>query len=109
MESEEDVLPVFFRSFEENHLKYKLVLDRFIDNLTIGLVNIIHAYQPEVIVLGGGLMKSSHFIIPDLLKNVRKRAWTNPRGKIKIRAAKMIDKAASMGIAFYPELENDYD
>ncbi len=97
-----DILPLFFREIESGITKYKKILNIFLDNLTIGLVNLIHAYQPELIVLGGGLFKSGHLLVPELKKRIDRRSWTFPPGRVEIRTAQMIDQAAAKGIAFYP-------
>lgn len=102
LQKEGDVIPPFFKMIESGIERYRGVLDIFLDNLTIGLLNLIHAYQPELIVLGGGLLKSGHLWLPELKKRVVQQAWTYPRGRIRIKTAEMPDQAASIGIAFFP-------
>ncbi|WP_165021655.1 ROK family protein [Dysgonomonas sp. ZJ279] len=61
------------------------------------IVTYIHAYDPEIIVLGGGIMKSSDVIIPYLKERVDKLAWC-PSGKVNIVVAQEGDNAALLGI-----------
>lgn len=35
-------------------------IEQWIENLVEGVVNLIYIFNPEVIVLGGGLMEESH-------------------------------------------------
>jgi len=72
----------------------------FIDNLAIGVINVMHAYGVNTVVLGGGLMKSHAKIIPGLLEIVKRRAWMVPRGHVRILPAMLEDRAACLGAAF---------
>lgn len=62
-------------------------------------VNLIHAYDPEVLVMGGGVMKSADFIIPYVQQQTNAHAWT-PWGNVKIEAAENINEAALLGAAW---------
>lgn len=61
-------------------------------------INLIHAYDPEILVLSGGIMASGHQIVPYLQKKIDQHAWT-PWGKVKIEEATFINTAALLGIA----------
>ncbi|HNP22596.1 MAG TPA: ROK family protein [Panacibacter sp.] len=61
-------------------------------------INLIHAYDPEILVLSGGIMASGGQIIPHLQNKINKHAWT-PWGKVKIEAAAFINSAALLGVA----------
>ncbi len=61
-------------------------------------VNLIHAYDPEVLIIGGGVMGSADFIIPYLQNQIDTCAWT-PWGKVKIYTAENINTAALLGAA----------
>jgi glucokinase len=61
--------------------------------VTVGLV---HAYDPEIVILGGGVMKSADVILPYIKSHVHKFAWT-PWGKVEVRAAELGDHAALLG------------
>ena len=94
-----DVLPLFFYKVMSNG-SYQKTLTEFHKNLAIGIVNVIHAYGPEAVILGGGVMNSSNLIIPSVQGIVNKRAWTFPKGKVKILPSKLGNRAASIGVAF---------
>ena len=74
--------------------------NEFIDDLSIGIVNAIHAYGPDVVVLGGGVMNSAEIILSPLIKLVHKRAWTVPKNKVEIRKSLLGNNAAAIGVAF---------
>ncbi len=62
----------------------------------VGLVNLIHAYDPEVIVIGGGISNASDTLIPYFDRFIAERAWC-PWGQPLIRPAQYPDTAAILG------------
>ena len=60
-------------------------------------ISLIHAYDPEVVVFGGGIMKSAHIILPYITSHVEKYAWVK-KGQVKIVKAKYIKDAALFGL-----------
>ncbi len=61
-----------------------------------GIISMIHAFDPEIVILSGGIMKSAGLIIPELQKRIDKHAWTD-WGNVKIYPAKHINSAALYG------------
>jgi glucokinase len=59
-------------------------------------VGLIHAYDPEIIVIGGGVMRSAGVILPYIQKFVHDHAWT-PWGKVRIVAAELGNNAGLFG------------
>ncbi len=59
-------------------------------------VALIHAYDPEVVVIGGGVMQSASVILRFVQEYVEKHAWTC-WGTPKVRAAKLGGNAALHG------------
>ncbi|MEI6139430.1 MAG: ROK family protein [Mariniphaga sp.] len=72
------------------------VLDHCLSAWAAGFISMIHAFDPEIIVISGGIMKSSSVILPPLQKKVNELAWT-PWGKVKLVEAKFPDSAALYG------------
>jgi glucokinase len=62
-------------------------------------LNLIHAYDPEMLIVGGGVMKSADLILPEIQAWVEKYAWT-PWGKVAVRPAEMEDTAALYGMNY---------
>lgn len=56
-------------------------------------VNLIHAYDPEVLILGGGMMASADVILPAVREYVRRHAHT-PWGRVQVVASELGDQAA---------------
>jgi glucokinase len=62
------------------------------------IVSLIHAYDPERVVVGGGLMRSSEMILPGLRDYVSRHAWT-PWGKVEVAPAVLGNRAGMLGVA----------
>lgn len=72
------------------------VLDHCISVWSAGIITMIHAFDPEMIILSGGIMKSSDVFLPILQEKINNLAWT-PWGKVKLVEAKFPDSAALYG------------
>lgn len=75
-----------------------VLLDELIEQWSSAIVNLIHAYDPETIVLSGGLMNSQHLLLPKIRERVHKRAWT-PWGSIKFVVSATPDVSALLGLS----------
>ncbi len=78
------------------------VLQECIAVWSAGIVNYIHAYDPEKVVIGGGIMKSADLILPAIRSRVESLAWT-PAGKVEIVASQLGDEAALLAADYYFE------
>jgi glucokinase len=72
---------------------------RFLDGLATIVVNAIHAYRPEVVVLAGGVMGRSDRILPQLRAAVAERAWMIPPGSVQVVASTLGPSGPVMGAA----------
>lgn len=75
----------------------KILVNQSLDAWSAGIINSIHAYDPEKVILGGGIMRSYEVILPYIRKKVEQHAWT-PWGKVEIVAAQFPDDAALYGL-----------
>ncbi|MEM9865860.1 MAG: ROK family protein [Myxococcota bacterium] len=98
-------LPAFFDAVRTHGEPYQDTLDAYLDDLALGVVNVVHAYGPDRVVLGGGVMHSADLLLPGLTARVHDRAWTVPRRSIELAAAALTDRAAALGAAFHPSLD----
>ena len=56
-------------------------------------VSLIHAYDPELVILGGGVMASAEVILPAVRDHVRRHAHS-PWGQVRVLASQLGDRAA---------------
>ncbi len=66
---------------------------------SVAIVNLIHAYDPEVVVIGGGVMQRHEELIPPIIEKVYQHAWT-PWGKVDIRASQLSSDAGIYGAVY---------
>lgn len=57
----------------------------------------VHAFDPDVLLYGGGVMKSGDVVIPFIQDYVNRYAWT-PWGKPTVRAARLGNDAGLLGV-----------
>ena len=76
-----------------------LVRNECMDVWSAAIVTYIHAYDPQVIVLGGGIMKSKDVILPYIRERVERLAWC-PTEKVKIVASELGDNAAVLAAEY---------
>ena len=67
--------------------------------LGAGIVSLIHAYDPDIVVLGGGIAGSSQQFLPTVQAYVDEHTWTYPRGGVRVKMAELGDSAALVGVA----------
>ncbi len=72
------------------------ILDHCLSAWSAGIITMIHAFDPEMIILSGGIMKSASVILPFLQKRINNLAWT-PWGKVRLVEASFPDSAALYG------------
>jgi len=59
-------------------------------------VALVHAYGPERVIIGGGVMKSADAILPFIQDYVRDYSWT-PSGTVPVVAALLGNDAGLLG------------
>ena len=90
-----DFKALFFHAGNNDRVA-KEVLDHCLSAWAAGIITMIHAFDPEMIILSGGIMKSSAIILPSIQEKVNNLAWT-PWGKVKLVEARYPDSAALYG------------
>ncbi len=65
------------------------IVQRAAEALGVGLVNIIHSINPEVIVLGGGVTQMGSLLLEPALRLVRERTMRVPREAVRITLAEL--------------------
>lgn len=77
----------------------RFVVDRWLDYLGAGIVSLIHAYDPDRVILSGSVMQYSLLILPPLQAYINFHAWTNPKGRVLLQAALLGEDAPLLGAA----------
>ncbi|MGN1120994.1 MAG: ROK family protein, partial [Eubacteriales bacterium] len=78
----------------------KEVVDKYIYYLAMGITNIINIFQPEVLVIGGGICNEKHYLTDPLMDIVNTEQYSrNSEKKTQIRIAELGNDAGIIGAA----------
>lgn len=86
-----------FDYYENNDEKAVKVIDNWVNNISIGIANIITVIDPEVIVIGGAVLIYNTYLLPKIIECVKTKVSTPEI--VDIRIAKMGDNAGLIGAA----------
>ena len=75
------------------------VMDAYIRHLAIGLGNIYNVFQPEVLILGGGLSGRGDKLLKPLLELLQPEIYGKDMSKVDIRIATLGNDAGVIGAA----------
>jgi glucokinase len=89
-----------FRWAAEGKIFAKSILDDSMDALSHGTVNIIHAFNPSLIVFGGGIIDQQSWIIPDIKNRVRQLGIASLVHSVDFIKADFGDEAGVVGAAY---------
>jgi glucokinase len=70
-------------------------------------VNLIHAYDPELVIIGGGIMASAEVILPFVQNYVDRHAHT-PWGKVSVVASELNDHAVFAAAEWLLEEQSEW-
>ena len=82
-----------FRLAREEDLCAKLLLQHSLQIWSTLVVNLIHAYEPNKVIIGGGISRSADMMIPAMQKYVDEHAWT-PNRRVEVVPSLLGDDAA---------------
>ncbi len=68
--------------------------------LGLGLINLIHLFNPEKIVIGGKVSRAWDYFIGSVMETVQERSMEGPREKLQIVKAECGDDAGMLGAAY---------
>lgn len=77
----------------------KEVVDKYIEYLGVGIANVINIFQPEAVVIGGGVSKQGEYLLAPLREYVRKNSYGLPDKPVDIIAAELGNDAGIIGAA----------
>ena len=89
-----------FDAYEKNDKSANKILDRYYKYLSIGLVNIINIFQPEAIIIGGGISAQGDKLIKPLEERMEKEIYGGKKAFLtKIIPASLGNDAGIIGAA----------
>lgn len=85
----------------------RAIVDHCLRVWAAAAVAAIHSFDPELLLYGGGVMRSADLILPFLQDYVSMNAWT-PWGTVRVRAAQLGNDAALLGVVPLFEQEHSF-
>lgn len=77
----------------------KKIVEQFVEYLGTGVSNLINVFQPEAIVIGGGISKEGENLLVPLREYVKKNSYTRGVPESQIITAKLGNDAGIIGAA----------
>jgi glucokinase len=75
------------------------VVAGYVRCLGAAVVSYIHVHDPDVVVIGGGIMHAADQILTPVAEYVHAHTWTSPPRLVPVRAAALGDQAGLIGAA----------
>ena len=83
---------------DEKYKKIEKVKKEFIENLALGISNLVNIFEPEIIGIGGSFVYFEEVLLEDLKKELTsKKLLFNPRKEINIQTAVLGNEAGIIG------------
>jgi glucokinase len=68
--------------------------------LGVGMASFVNIFNPEVLIIGGGIAAAWEFLVPVAIDTMKKRAFKAPSERVKIVRAEKDDDAGIYGCAY---------
>ncbi|AKI97915.1 ROK family protein [Kosmotoga pacifica] len=77
----------------------ELVVERATKALAIGIAGFVHIFNPDVIILGGGVSRAGNYLLEKVERKVRSYVMESFRGTFKIALSELVEDAGIKGAA----------
>jgi len=85
-----------FRAADQGDAVAVSVRDHCLNVWAVNAVSLVHAYDPELLIFGGGVMQRGDAIVRHVQEYVDRHSWT-PWGTVQVRAAALGNDAPLLG------------
>jgi glucokinase len=75
------------------------IRNRSLEVWAAGILNLVYAYDPERVVIGGGVMHSADVILPFIQNKINQASWL-PENAVEMVAAQQPDWAGVLGMGY---------
>ena len=90
-----------FEAVAAGNARAAAVLDRWIDEIAQGLAGLVHIFNPQLILVGGGVSAQQKLLIDPLAEKVRSRVMPAFAQGLEIQAAALQNDAGLVGAVYY--------
>lgn len=89
-----------FEEVSEKNEEYISIVEQWIDYFTDGLVNLIYIFNPELIIIGGGVSKQGDYLKKLIDVSLKKKVMKNYLTVLNIKMAEKGNEAGILGAAY---------
>ena len=75
------------------------VVEKYIEYIADGIVSIVNIFQPDQLVIGGGISKEGDYLLKPIIEYVRKYDYNKLFKKVEISTAALFNDAGIVGAA----------
>ena len=98
-------LPAFFRLFAGGDPDAAAVMETYRHNMTVLFMNISTTFNPDIIVLGGGVMQSREYFLEDVIRAYR--GWVHPLARDTLIDTAVCEEPGILGACMAAKLAGD--
>ncbi len=88
-----------FDAAKQNDETGKQVVEQYIKYLAAGLINVINIFEPEILVIGGGVCNEGEYLLKPLRRLVKEGIYCKGIPETEIKVAQMGNEAGIVGAA----------
>ena len=88
-----------FEAARQGDKTAQLVINEYIKYLAEGMTNIVNIFQPEVLVIGGGISKEGDYLLKPLKERIGRDVYCKEVRQTELRIAQMGNNAGIIGAA----------
>ncbi|MDD6478926.1 MAG: ROK family protein [Oscillospiraceae bacterium] len=94
-----------FNAMRQGDTAGKMVVDKYIDYISIGIANVVNTFQPEIVCIGGGISKEGKTLTDSITNFVKGEDYARDLEKrVQIKTAALGNYAGIIGAAFISDL-----
>lgn len=86
-----------FKDANEGDKEALSLIDRWTDEIALGIASLVHIFNPEVVLIGGGVSVQDELVIKPLAEKVRSRIMPDFAEGLTIRRAELGNDAGMVG------------
>lgn len=90
---------LFFQILESKHPRAIQVFDEYTDYLAEGIADLVNVFDPERIVIGGGISAQGRFLLPPVRSKVKQKIYFSELDSAEIVCSTLANDAAVIGAA----------
>ena len=75
------------------------IMEGVATSIGVGFVSLLHAFDPGVIIVGGGLARSLQLLLPGIAREIEMHAMVHQRGRVPIVRSELDDEVSLLGAA----------